>query len=330
MLRGYLLFRGLLLLRSDREEEMVMNRKLLVSFAGICAFKPDQPFFTGYEPGNPRKLSVLLPDLLQPALASWCLKTPERPVFRASHLAAITFSMRDYRAKCSTIEPDFVYDDLGIVLLKGDEIRLRRIATRKLTFESQVSRAKKPSPWDERSLWWLPRLAELTKETSTGTEQKAAEILIAAGHLSVDDFNENAKGKPRVWSFCRIKKQDDAYVCYGEPAIERAIGNRIGLRAKLEGEVAEIDFRRQGGNRQYLLLGKKRSKKTLRIAIVNAELESLLDVKGAPFVRLGNKNRGDADFESYYRFFDLDPGPVPAVTDNGAGDVARPCSPAAG
>ncbi len=307
-----------------------MPRKLEVTFKGICAFMPDQPFFVGTTPGKPKTVRVALPDLIQPALASWCLKTPHLPVFRATHLAALTFSLRDYCAKQSTIEPDYESDGVGIILFKGDRLTFHRLASQSLTFDSQVSSSTQPSQSDRTSLWWLPRLAELVDvRTATPNAAPAVDLAFDAGHLSVAGFNEDAHGDPRPWSFCPIAFDGTAYVP-GKPVFERAIGNQIRLEAKLTGAHAEIELLRQGGSSDFLLLGKLCSGKTLRIEIVNAELESLLRFKDTPFVTFGMNNRGDADFEAFYQFFGLPFGPVPADTEDGSGDLARPCSPTAG
>src|SRR4051794_35284147 len=110
-----------------------MTFSLQVVLEGICCLVPDSPFFEfdpavqKATPGTPSRVTVLLPDLRQPGLASW--STEGFPVFRAPHWPVLSFNLADYDPT-STRPIDLVTKDLstgaerGIILLEYEHLTL--------------------------------------------------------------------------------------------------------------------------------------------------------------------------------------------------------------
>jgi hypothetical protein len=161
---------------------LAMTFTLQVVLEGICLLVPDSPFFNR-DPvttlpvrGNPSQVTVLLPDLYQPGLASW--STADQPVIRAPHWPVLIFNLAHYDPS-STRSIDMVTKSLssgaeqGIILLDGEHLTLSSPPARPpfkpdLTIPNRIDFPDLSAGSRElNSLWWVPQMLQLSPNLAT-------------------------------------------------------------------------------------------------------------------------------------------------------------------
>lgn len=335
-----------------------MSFTLRVVFDGVCAFVPaPEPFFSytsgKWEAKPVKSIAVLLPNLQSAALASY--KFQGRSFFREPHFPLLTFPIESLQGG-TTRRVDLVArepgrrDEVGVCLLNREQIRFKCDTQyrKDLSFEGWVPSTvtqEKPTegkPEEVRSLWWLPRVDELTvgkhgrprKDLSPDhlagfPDDLAARVETAGGQLSVANFNRGRTGLPIPWRFA---PPDDAA---SAGVWQRAIGNSLALEFFDIGEKVVLEMRRLGNevHDAELVLAPPIGARNpvVEVRISNMELERLLgrtDVGRGSFL--------DPDFQAFYQAISIGPvdlGKQPIPNPAGKylflGIRDKPCSPSA-
>lgn len=325
---------------------------LRVIFEGVLGFVPNEPFFRaapkGAKPGKPEKLSVLVPDLREPALAGWeegSTRDKPDPRYRAAHVPVLLVDPLVIRG-ASGLPPRalFVNPASGRLqaayLLAGAVVTLPQFGP--LSFESAVSKQRLPPAGESpkrRSLWWLPRLADIAPDSQLVKKELlealsdqllsqgvAARIDAQGGHLSVAGFNS---GGGRSWLFSSVSRNPETGgLEHGsEDRWARAIANRIALEGPSDG-AATLTFDLVGA-RAELELEPAAGSGAVEVVVANVEPEVLFLGESSPF---GEHILPDPDFEPLYGLSTAAPTAdrlYPVRAESARGAIKKPCAPGA-
>lgn len=318
-----------------------MSFTLRVVFEGVCAFVPDIPIFDQNEVGDwiaaqPNSMTVLLPDLREPAEASY--STPQKRVFRHSHFPVLEFDNDLLDVAKSTRSVHHLRKvggtTRGYCLLDKEEIFLPSAGGFSVDHTIPADH-KVPSKKDMESLWWVPRLRAISTNQGYWKVQKTknpspnvdlpkaivAALKLAHGALRVIDFNQDATGKLQNWRFALPLKS-------GPGAWNRPIGTALALDLNVSTpEVAiELQVRKEGGveARTRLVFCPAVPQAVVTLRVLNVEIEKLFFPAGSFAV----EGSPDPDFEAFYNLtVDPTPGPVPDLGAGQVGDETKPCAP---
>ncbi len=330
-----------------------MRRILEVVISGACSIVPDTPFFEldaqgDWHEGTPSEVSVFLPDLTSPNLASWGDKSPK--VFRAHHVPVAIFPMSRLSRKHSSMPVSAVFTDRkskqswGVIVLKAVQVRIGHQFKydQGLTFERDKYASPMPEPSQEKSLWWVPRMRELVSAADSlarkglklnnwpdlRSEKIRGALYLSGGHASVSDFNRDVKNEPQPWDFDQVAWVNGKYVPAGNPVWKKSIGNEIKFAVQLTERFVDINFHDLENVYQTIRLKVPCFGDPLQLHIANVEPEVAAAFLEGPLSDIEDKNPGDPDFEGHYSVtVSRKHGPVPIRAGNQTGDGARPCSP---
>lgn len=314
-----------------------MEFTLRVVFEGVFAFVPDEPFFTwgaDGEPveGKPKKVWVLVPDLVAPDLADWDREKPPpddktQPDYRETHLPILSFEesqvRRADRGRISHLRADdrivgspmlfrlLDVEKLSITENDGDLKGGLNCDTRVPNKDHRVLPRKVDN--EHRSLWWLPRIEEISKghgRLRSGLNPDcpnfdikksglAAILCLKAGSLFVDGFNQRGN-KVVAWDFAAAKRGADHVV---EPpdnvrTWRRAIGNRIVWEVKVQASRAYLHYGSSPNPEPPICLRRSfLGSSTVQLMLTNQEPERMLvsEVESAE-----GALRFDPDFQVLY------------------------------
>lgn len=323
-------------------------------FEGVCAFATDEPLFVKDKSGQwvangekPKRLTVLIPNLQQPALAQG--STLDKPLFRAAHFPLLMFEREDF-AQGSTRFIDLSLQDpastveKGVCVLQGDSIGLDEAPGRRLSFDTERAAQSLPAPADRSSLWWLPNLAEiapdagdfdpkLKPETGKPLDSRlAASLSVEAGRVFSLDFNfpDDGAAEPTVWEFSTDQP--------GTGSVwNRAVANRIALEitdltAPFGLTFERVDSSVVMSSRALFSPPPGSRKKVVEVHVANVELEKLFSETDL-FPNAG-RSFADADFEAFYSLTKSSSAvrPVPRVRKvlEALGPIKQPCAPSHG
>lgn len=328
-----------------------MSYTFRVIFEGICGFVPDTPFFVQkdgkWEPGKPSEVSVLLPKCQVARAAPW--KDAGVRVVREAHWPVLTVEASRLQATNAPRNPDLKWHGRIKVSINGEEVEKEADWATFLLDEEKVRFVLSdcqsnlrvdtkiptdPTTPDERpggdsgSLWWLPRLAEISPQDRKASsvlkpapaqkvhDSLAAAVEVTAGRLSVVDFNRDKYGNPRTWSFTHPTKWWSTKRYWKRP-----IGNTLAL--VLEQSATELKVELERG--QVLSFGLRGdSTEPVQIFVSNMEVDDRL-LQG----RFRGSRDRDPDFQELYRLSSSgsEVGPVPNAKAEPAGPRVDPCSP---
>jgi hypothetical protein len=331
----------------------MMSFKLRMEFRGVLAWVPDSPFFEkdgAGQPisGEPKNVWVLVPDLLEPELADWDRSSPghSKPDIRKTHLALLSVAEKYVVPADRDRFPKAMIRGKGgkgekFLLLPLLNLRLSFPFLEKLSVDSFVPELEVPvaerrdiimaasTPKEKQSLWWLPRLEDISSDfsyarRSLSPDNKNADLkkigltatlLIDRGRLLVEEFN--AKG---IWKFCSAVRSGDQVVP-GEN--DRVWGHVIGVKVVWEVMIDDgaIDLQckfKDDSQFTVRLNPPSQSEQEVTLTISNREPE----FEFLPEPKKSSENKFDPDFQVFYdlaentqqeatpRRFPLDDGPI--------------------
>lgn len=322
-------------------------------FEGVCAFVPDSSLFIKsrgtWRSGSPSSVTVLLPALQTARSASW--KEKGRVVLREPHWAFLTVDQSYLKCpRKSERLPDlawkgsfrFVVDDLptlakgrwASMALQNEKLTLKPDYSPGFTADLTVpAKADKPTDLDRASLWWLPRMAELSP-TSRKVEKSlkpgagalnatlSASLEITQGELSMLGFNLVNPGVKRKWTFTQPWRWWHKWFP-PKRYLNRPVGNTLSLVLENQDGPLEIGFKKDTESFVWIE-GPEDS--TVDVFVSNMELEDRFLEPVADDPEIFNQ---DPDFEDLYALSRGSgaSGPVPDRRASNAGPVRTPCSP---
>jgi hypothetical protein len=333
---------------------------LRLVFEGICAYVPDEPFFYRDDegishPGNPSRCTVLLPDASITGIADWEIFLPiDDPCLRAAHAPILSFNPGDVADSKGLSIQGYFNDPLT------GEIRAVHVLRREaltfatssgewegLSFEQKIPKYQ-PQPLPgrssklRRSLWWLPRMSEISPHHEFCNEDLltappgdfkklglASRITVPGGRLSTLALNQDGAV---YWNFAPVARDPDTKEIKvpspGDLTWKRAIGNRILCAIRVSGPEVELKLVRKGGRKASATLRPGIPGKAIEVRIANAELDALmLKPRSLPLAT----RLPDADFQALYPLTAVAyQNPLPAPFDSSTGKQpgigAKPCS----
>jgi hypothetical protein len=340
---------------------------LRLVFEGICAFVPDTPFFyrDGQgkpQAGEPSSLAVLLPDVRSADIADWeTYPAPmvTNPCYRASHAPLLSLNPGNVAGSDGMLVDGFFNDPLTgemrvLHVLDHEAMTFATDGSKwpRLSFESTIPDPDtQPLPGTcpqlRRSLWWLPRLSEISpphqycdKRLLTASPREfpalglACRIDIPGGHLSIAAFNKDGT---QSWNYTSVTRKADGTLEFPPPekwVWLKAIGNEI--RCEIEIADTEVVLNLEDpdagdGDKASATLRPAAGGKVVEVRIANAELDAVVlrPESLPPATPLP-----DADFQAFYPFTtgkETKPWPAPIFSSESdrPGFVLKPCSGAA-
>jgi hypothetical protein len=332
---------------------------------GICTWVPDSPFFEQLDgkpvPGNPTSLTILLREKRATKLADWEERSPYWPVKTAPclsppHAPVLILSKRDMHDWTDTFSIDGKFTALTgppphsrvVHVLDYQELSLGDFQWPPLTFECQIPcphDAEKPTMGvDDRSLWWLPRMSEISplhqwcdaallKAPLREFKKRkiAARLHLPGGHLSVAGFNSAGE---YYWVFGKVTRDKEGKL-YPPPKSDwvwkKAIGNVLHCDIPIRGSEVRLNLK-DSSTRSHVTLRPRQRGGRVEVTIANAELENVVLNLDSEVV-WADPVLPDVDFQAHYPFT-TGPGDTPWAVpferlpdDHGA--VLKPCSGAA-
>jgi len=327
---------------------------------GICTWVPNRPFFKQRHgkpvPGNPTSLTILLPEKRATKIADWEEKNQHHwpvkdPCYSPPHAAVLILSPGDIQQSSKTFSIDGKFTDLTgarphprvVHVLDYQELSLDGFQWPPLTFECQIpcppTSAMPTVGVDDRSLWWLPRMSEISprhqwcraallKAPPSEFYKRgiAARLHLPGGHLSVARFNSEGK---RYWHYGEVWRDQNGKLRIAPPSDwiwNKAIGNV--LHCDIPVRAPEVRLSLQSADtRSRVTLRPRRRGGLVEVTIANAELENVVLNLSADSV-WANPPLPDVDFQAHYRFTTgskKTPWVVPLQrSDHGVGE--KPCS----
>jgi hypothetical protein len=329
---------------------------LRITVQGLCALVPDQPFFKNQNgksvPGQVNTLTALLPDAREVGFAYWENRTtpqPLHPYYRTPHVALLRVHPQDIQSS-----QNFVIDGMIDDPVTGESQTLHILnqeilsfdVNAPVTFEGAVPMDEdQPVPGSDphlrRSLWWLPRMAEIAPQNAVcppgvlaappdafGAFNLAAKVNLPGGHLSVSAFNRDGAA---YWSFGVITGFDangNAKVPTLGLTWNRAIGNRLQVEVRIYGPTVELDLAGATA-KSAVVLQPRTPGGVVDVLIDNTELENVV-------LNLGGKSWAtkpvpDADFQLYYSLTSAPAAaagwavPVSYSDEANSGPLEKPC-----
>lgn len=316
---------------------------LRLIFEGVCAFVPDDPFFTftqgKWVAGKPKELTVLFPDLRKAGLGA-------KKRLRDAHFPAVLFDLETLVRNKTTRFVDLVVREdgsnleHGVCLLRQECLSLVGTEGRPADFKfaATVPQYDVPVKRDDfKSVFWLPRISEIQpgyQLANTALNPAKFRLMppelvgtfsIERGFFRCFAFNRDESGDPRVWRFA---KEADL----GQGVWNRAVGNRWALEISdlTDPVTLKMELRTNDPMETTLSFFPKASEQLVEIEFSNLEPEQLfadsgLQIEGSP----------DPDFEEFCHRVSSKGAPTDPVIPNlkrgssSLGDVRKPCAPAA-
>ena len=326
---------------------------------GICTWVPDSAFFkqrgSKPVPGNPTSLTILLPEQRATKIADWEENSPYWPVddpcYSPPHAPVLILSPGDlHRPSKNFINGMFTL--LGghrpqprvVHVLNYEELSLSGFQWPPLTFEHQIpcppSSEVPTAGVDDRSLWWLPRMSEISPRhqwCQAGlltaplgdfpTKRIAARWHLPGGHLSVAGFNSEGKDYWHFGKVTRDKKGKLHLPPESDWVWNKAIGNV--LHCDIPVRAPEVRLSLQNADtRSRVTLRPRRRGGRVEVTIANAELENVV-LNLDPNVVWAYPPLPDVDFQAHYPFTTGPkrmPWAVPIDKQEQPGVGPKPCS----
>jgi len=333
---------------------------LRLLFEGICAFVPDQPFFyrDGQgkpQVGKPSSLAVLLPDARIAGIADWETQAPwsvEKPCYRASHVPLLSLNPGNVAGSSGMLVHGFFNDprtgEMRVLHVLDNEALTFESGTAqwpRLSFESTIPDPEKPLPGDcpqlRRSLWWLPRLSEISPPHEwcdagllTASPKQfpdlgvACRIDLPGGHLSTAAFNKDGT---ESWEYGPLTRGAGGKLQYPPDELRvwrKAIGNEILCEIEIPDTEVVLNLEDDNGNKASATLRPGAGRKVVEVRIANAELDAVvLRPESLPAAT----PLPDADFQAFYPFAtasETKPWPAPLSSSSSIqpGIHEKPCS----
>lgn len=329
---------------------------LRVVFEGVCAFVPDRPFFVKDDngessAGDPSNLVVLLPDMRSASIADWEAGSKVWPVktapfFRAPHAPVLSLRTCDLRDS-SRLVVDGLVQDPATGTLRTLHVLDYEILTLQpgaewepLTFEAAIPEPESsqfPGPCAElrRSLWWQPRMSEISPPHQWGRSdlqtagpdaleglKLTSRIAIPGGHLSLAGFNSDAT---IYWDFGAVQRTAGNLDISTTTTWERCIGNQIACEARFPGTEVQLRIDGPSSHTQTVTLQPPSAGDVVEVRIANAELEDVvLTPRPKPWTY---PYLPSCDVQAVYRLTtapDTKPWPVP-LPAGPVGPREKPC-----
>ena len=298
---------------------------------GVCAVVPDHAFFEQRDgkdvPGKPTSVTILLPDKRATQIADWEKESPywpvDSPCYSPPHAPVLILSPGDIHDYSETFT-DGKFTDLAgprphpriVHVLDNQELTLGGFQWPPLTFECQIpcppSSALPTQGVDARSLWWVPRMSEISphhqwcrKSLLKDPPKKfykdgiAARLHLAGGHLSVARFNHEGKA---YWQYGEVTRDQDGNLQLPTSGWvwNKAIGNV--LHCDIRVPAPEVLLKLQDADtKSEVTLRPRRRGGRVEMTIANAELENVL-LKLSSDTVWSKPPLPDVDFQAFYRF----------------------------
>lgn len=331
---------------------------LRVVFEGVCAFVPSEPLFRNPDPTEPiEQMSVLLPDLRLPELAYWD-RDPRAPsaCWRAPHLAFLEVEREAlFTGTNARIDLDWHHRPSrrrrAAFLFDQRRLRVEGGRGEPLVVEQGEGSGSTPrNDHEARSLWWLPRMAEIAPHFAWVQARRrqaelgkmpaiAGSVQIREGLIYVGGFNRQAKDEePSQWSFGPVARDEGGQLVLpprNQARWNRAIGNRIHWELQVE-EAAVFQLIDSNDQVRSVVVrppvGSDGDPIEVRVGNMEPEV-GLFD--STPFFGALREALPDPDFQAFYRLVSdqtvpavAAPWPVPFSFDTALGQHEKPCAPA--